>query len=161
MTAGEAIDFVRHHGVVLASGKGPVPRLAETIAGAPIKGSWWAHPKSREIFEVFQALGASDEVLVCRVVGGKISFVHRRLWPALVRVADRFPARWLAQARQEHSAAGHHLSRDIAFPQWVPPQVLSQARRLTGQEALAALGTWAAGAQADAAEHGPAAPARR
>ena len=33
MTADDAMSFVREHGIVLASGKGPVPRLAEVIAG--------------------------------------------------------------------------------------------------------------------------------
>ncbi|WP_029921789.1 hypothetical protein [Nevskia soli] len=143
MTADEAIAFVEKHGVVLASGKGPVPRLAEAIADGPIKGSWWAHPKSHQIFRVFQALGESGDILVCRLVGGKITFVHRRLWPALVRVSDRFPARQLAQTCQEHTAAGHHVNRDTAFPQWVPPGVLRQAQQLGEQEALQALGAWA------------------
>ncbi len=40
MTAEEAIAFVREHGVVLVSAKGPVPRLVEAIAGETIRGSW-------------------------------------------------------------------------------------------------------------------------
>jgi hypothetical protein len=143
MTSDEALALVRHHGVVLASGKGPVVRLAEAIAGGPIKGSWWAHPSSHQIFRVFQALGESPEVLVCRLVGGKISFVHRRLWPALVRAADHFAPRRLAQVHQQHTAAGHHVNRDIAFPLWVPPEVLREARQLDEQQALDALGPWA------------------
>ena len=59
MTADEAMSIVREHGVVLASAKGPVPRLAEIIAGESIKGSWWAHPKSHEIFAIFQEVGES------------------------------------------------------------------------------------------------------
>ena len=41
MTKAEALAFVRTHGVVLESGIGPVPSLAGTIAGSPIRGSWW------------------------------------------------------------------------------------------------------------------------
>jgi hypothetical protein len=163
MTADEAIAFVEKHGVVLASGKGPVPRLAEAIADGPIKGSWWAHPKSHQIFRIFQALDESSDILVCRLVGGKISFVHRRLWPALVRASSHFPAQRLAQTRQEHTAAGHHVNRDTAFPQWVPPEVLSQAQQLGEQEALRALGAWAVAAHSFTLQDGcsPAAPGRR
>ena len=142
MTPKQAIAFVREQGVVLASGKGPVARLAEVIVNEPIKGSWWAHPKSHQIFAVFQALSDSDDILVCRLVNGKITFVHRRLWPALVRAAAHFSARQLAQVNQEHTAAGHHVSHDIAFPGWVPPAVTRLARLLDEQEALQALGTW-------------------
>jgi hypothetical protein len=48
MTADDAIAFVQKHGVVLASAKGPVPRLTEAIVGEPIQGSWWSHPKSHQ-----------------------------------------------------------------------------------------------------------------
>src|SRR6267143_7265710 len=89
MTPDEAILFIKEHGVVLASAKGPVPRLTEAIVHESIKGSWWAHPKSHQIFAVFQAVTHSEEVLVCRLVNGKVTFIHRRLWPALIRVAKR------------------------------------------------------------------------
>ena len=135
MTVEDAISFVREHGVVLASGKGPVPRLSEVIAGEAIKGSWWAHPKSHQIFAIFRRLAESREILVCRVVDGKITFVHRRLWPALVRLAKDFDPGRLAQVHQEHTRGGYHIKRDIPFPQWVPPDVTQEAQRLSEQQA--------------------------
>jgi len=84
MTPQAALAFVEKHGVVLVSARSAVPPLVEAIAGAPIRGSWWAHPKGREIFRILQAVSDSPDVLVCRLVDGKLSLVHRRLWPALV-----------------------------------------------------------------------------
>jgi hypothetical protein len=143
MTTDEAIAFVQKHGIVLASAKGPVPRLTEAIAGEPIKGSWWSHPKSHQIFAVFQAVTDSEDVLVCRLVNGKITFVHRRLWPALARVAERFPAARIAQVHEEHTASGRHVTREVLFPKWVPSGALEHARSMSEQEALDALGAWA------------------
>jgi hypothetical protein len=140
MTADEALAFVREHGIVLASAKGPVPRLADAIAGEPIKGSWWAHPKSHRIFGIFQGIANSPDVLVCRLIDRKVTFVHRRLWPALVRLADRIPPDRLCQVREEHTPSGHHVSRDIPFPAWVPPQIFDEARALGEQQARSALG---------------------
>lgn len=148
VTTEHALAFIREHGVVLASGKGPVPRLADIIAGETIKGSWWSHPQSHQIFAVFQALDHSPEILVCRLVGGKITFVHQRLWPALVRAAGHFPPQALARTHQEHTAAGHHVSRNTAFPDWVPAETQQQASLLDEQAALSALGAWAAGNRA-------------
>src|ERR1700758_527139 len=91
MTAREALEFVKRHGVVLMSARGAVPSLAEAIAGGPFKGSWWGHPKSKLMFDLFDVVGDSGEVLTCRLVGGKVTYVHRRLWPALVRLAGRLP----------------------------------------------------------------------
>src|SRR5919106_198151 len=82
-----ALAFVKEHGVVLESGRGPVPSLVEAITGEAIRGTWWGHPKASAIFRATRAVRDSADVLVCRLVGGKITYVHRRLWPALVRLA--------------------------------------------------------------------------
>jgi hypothetical protein len=145
MTPQEAISFVRKHGVVLASAKGPVPNLAEAIADEPIRGSWWAHPRGRAIFAIFQEIESASDILVCRLVKGKITFVHRRLWPALVRLSDRFSATDLAQIHQEHTGAGYHLNRVVDFPDWVPPDIAAEADSLAEKDALEALGDWVPG----------------
>ncbi len=141
-TAEEALAFVREHGVVLASAKGTAPRLTEAIVGGPIKGSWWAHPRSHDIYAILGAVTDSDQVLVCRLIGGRITLVHRRLWPSLVRLANRFTPEQLAQVHEEHTSSGRHVSRDTAFPQWVPPEVLTQAKAVDEQRALAIFGPW-------------------
>lgn len=143
MTYEQALSFVREHGVVLASAKGPVPNVAEAVANEPVKGSWWGHPRGREIFRILQHLYGSSEILVCRLIEGKVTLVHARLWPALVRVAGRFPAARIAQVHEEHMAAGHHVTRDVPFPKWVPREILERACKLDQKEALSALGAWA------------------
>jgi hypothetical protein len=142
MTAGEALAFIEKHGVVLASAKGPVPRLSEAIVGEPIKGSWWAHPKSHDIYAIFQAIADAQDVLVCRLVDGKVTLVHRRLWPALVRVATRFPSGHISQVHEEHTASGRHVTREVPFPKWVPAGVAGRAKALSEKEALDSLGPW-------------------
>jgi len=139
MTADEAASFIEKHGVVLASAKGPVPRLAEAIVGEPIRGSWWAHPGSRHIFAILQSVADSKDVLVCRLVNGKVTLVHRRLWPALARVAARFPSDRVSQVHEEHTAPGRHVSREVPFPRWVPPGVAERAAAMSEKEALDAL----------------------
>ena len=143
MTPEAALAFVRDHGVVLVAAKGPVPKLTDAVACEPVKGSWWAHAKGREIFRVLQELTDSPEVLSCRLVGGKVSLVHRRLWPALIRAAAHFPPDWLARTADEHTAAGRHVRRDTPFPDWVDPESLALAGALTENDALSALGAWA------------------
>src|SRR6266404_3704349 len=102
MTPKQAIAFVKANGIVLESGRGPVPNLAEAIAGAPIRGSWWAHPKANTIFLCTGAIRKSADVLVCRLVCGKVTYVYRHFWPALVRLARRFDADRLAAIEEVH-----------------------------------------------------------
>ena len=139
MTPKEAIGFVKANGVVLESGRGPVPSLAEVIAGAPIRGSWWAHPKANSIFLCSRAIRGSADVLVCRLVGGKVTYIHRRLWPALVRLAGRFDVNRLAAIHEVHTASGNHRVKVTAFVKWIPKGVAQAAARLNDEDAIALL----------------------
>ena len=139
MTALQALAFIRKHGVVLESAQGPAPSLAEAIAGEPIRGSWWSHPKSREIFAVTRAVRDSEDVVVCRLIKGKVTFVHRRLWPALFRAAELLPSAHLSQIREIHTSSGRHATKEIPFPDWIPPSVRAEARKLSKEEAFAEL----------------------
>ena len=142
MTSRQALAFIRKQGVVLESARGPAPSLAEAIAGEPIRGSWWSHPKSQEIFAVTRAVRDSEDVLVCRLVKGKVTFVHRRLWPALSRAAGRLPSAHLFQIREVHTSAGRHVTKEIPFPDWVPSSVRAEARSLSEEGAFAEFAAW-------------------
>jgi hypothetical protein len=140
MTPAQALDFVERHGVVCeAAHRGAIPVLTEAVAGETLRGNWWSHPRSRPIFATTRALRESPQVLVCRIVDGKISFVHERLWPALVRAATHFPAKHLARVREVHSDSGKHIVEETPFPDWIPAKVAAAAKQLTLQQALAAL----------------------
>ena len=149
MTLRQALAFIRKHGVVLEAAQGPAPSLAEAIAGEPVRSSWWSHPKSHEIFTVTRAIRDSDDVLVCRLIKGKITFVHRRLWPALVRAAGQLPSDHLSQVREVHTKSGRHVTKEVRFPEWVPSSVRAAARNLSEESALA---EFAFGSDRDAAQ---------
>ena len=140
MTAAEALAFIEQHGIVLESARHPtIPSLAQAIAGEALRGGWWSHPKGRAIFAATRAVRDSSDVLVCRLIDGKVTFVHARLWPALVRLADRFPAPALDRVREMHSETGAHRVENIRFPKWVTEETTSEARRLSEARARAAL----------------------
>ena len=133
----DPLDWVREQGVVLQSARGPVPNLAERIAGEPIRGSWAGHPAGHEIFAVLTRVLDSPEVIATRLVDGKVTLVHRRVWPALVRVADRFPAGRLAAVDEAHTATGAHRTIETPFPEWIPADDVAAAALLTIDDALA------------------------
>ena len=89
-----------------------------------------------------RAIRDRDDVLVCRLVMGKVTLVHRRLWPALVRMAHRFPAERLAQIREVHTSTGGHVTEETPFPDWVPADVREAGRRLSERSAVIELGPW-------------------
>jgi hypothetical protein len=135
MTTEQALAFVREHGVVLVSAKGAVPRLTEAIVGAPIEGSWWSHPQSKRIFRVLQQVTDADDVFVCRLLDGKVTLVHARVLPALVRLADDIPHERIARVREKHTPSGRHVNEETPYPEWVTPELRAAAHALSEAEA--------------------------
>lgn len=85
-----------------------LPSVVGLIAGEPVRGSWWAHPKGHAIFRVATILADHPDVLATKLVSGKVTFVHGKLWPALLAAAtSREP--W--QTRGLSSAARALLAR--------------------------------------------------
>jgi hypothetical protein len=135
----DPLAFVARHGVVLVWGRGPAPRLSEAIAGGPIRGSWWAHAQGKAIFDALQVLADAPDVLFCKLVEGRQTLVHRRLWPALARCGAAFPGDRVARVRQEHTGAGAHRNVETAFPEWLPAEVKEAAGALSEDAAWAEL----------------------
>jgi hypothetical protein len=61
--------------------------VAGLVAGESIRGSWWSHPRSHEIFGVLNNIADRPDVLLVKLLRGKVTLVHRSLWPALLGVA--------------------------------------------------------------------------
>src|SRR5713226_5709346 len=139
MNAKQALAWVKECGIAVESARASVPSLAQVVAGEPLRGSWWAHPKGDEIFRLSRAIRSSPDVLVCRLVDGKITYIHRRLWPALVRSAGRFSKHRLAAVKETHTPAGKHKLLVTQFPKWVPKEVLGVEPTPTEKEAASQL----------------------
>jgi hypothetical protein len=75
------------YGLLLLS-DGTLPSVCGLIVGEPLRGSWWGHPLGSVIYHVSSALEDQADVLPTRLVAGKVTFVHQRLWPALVAVGS-------------------------------------------------------------------------
>jgi len=137
----DPLDFVCSHGIVLESAKGDVPTLAEEIAGGPIRGSWWQHPRGRQIFAATRTIRNSPDVLVCRLLNGHITYIHRRLWPAVARLSNEIGRSRLARVIEVHTAKGSHRSRSVPFSICIPNGAKIEGHKLSREQALSMLGT--------------------
>src|SRR6185295_12829959 len=50
------------------------------------RGSWWSHPLAQTIFAVNEQLADHSDVLITKLVSGKVTFVHRKLWSAILAI---------------------------------------------------------------------------
>lgn len=61
--------------------------VCSLIAAEPMHGSWWSHPLAPVIFQVNELLEDHNDVLITKLVSGKVTFVHRKLWSEVVTIA--------------------------------------------------------------------------
>jgi hypothetical protein len=81
-----ALAAIHEHGVLLQIDRA-FPSLVTLVAGGPVKGTWWAHPLANEIYMLGQRLMDHRDVLFIRLVSGKMTYVHRRLWRPIYAIA--------------------------------------------------------------------------
>jgi len=79
------LENLKEHGLLLET-DARLPNVSTLVLGEPVRGSWWAHPRSHEIFRVNCALEDHPDALVTKLVSGKITFIHRLLWPSVVAI---------------------------------------------------------------------------
>ncbi len=138
------LGFVEREGIVLESARhSSIPNLVEHIVGERIKGSWWGHPKGHQIYALLSGLReAEHEVAVFKLIDGKITYVHRRLWAACSRLAGVLGPEHLDLIRSVHTDKGHHRLERIPLAQWLPQEVAAEGAALDEEEARAILAHW-------------------
>jgi hypothetical protein len=110
-----------------------LPDVVALVAGRSPRSSrarsWWSHPRARLVFAVLSALEEHPDVLFAKLIFGKVTLVHRSLWPSLLVLGrsgeawqlDRLtaPARALLErvrregALTSHGAAVRELERRL------------------------------------------------
>lgn len=80
-------DVLGRCGLVLLS-DARLASVASLVAGAPVRGSWWGHRRGHAIWRVAFRLRHHPDVTDVKLVSGKVTYVHRNLWPALVAVGS-------------------------------------------------------------------------
>ena len=81
----EALAELIRRGLLLAHDNA-FPSLTRLTIGEPVRGSWWAHPLSNDVYMVSQRLQHCGEVAMIKLVSGKETYLHRRWWPHLVAI---------------------------------------------------------------------------
>ena len=64
-----------------------LPSIAGIVAGEQVRGSWWSHPAGRMIFRIIEEISDRPDVVMAKLIGGKDTFVQKRLWPFLIAVS--------------------------------------------------------------------------
>jgi hypothetical protein len=69
-----------------------------------------------------------------------VTYIHRCLWPAVVRLAAKFGKSSLAAIREKHTTSGSHRVVETPFPEWLPTDVKEAADRFSEEEAISQFG---------------------
>ena len=96
-----AFTALKKYGLLLLNDPA-LSNLCRLVAGARVRGSWWAHPRAQEIFKVYDALEDHPDVLLLKLISRKVTYVNRPLWPQIVAIGR---AREIWQTKDLSTAA--------------------------------------------------------
>jgi hypothetical protein len=135
-----ALRALEDNGLLLLSDHS-LPSVVGIIADEPLHSSWWGHPLGGVIYHVSTALEDQPDVLATKLINGKVTYVHRRLWPAVVavgRAREPWQVTGLSTAAQwllaETDAEGEVQTNDLPRPTYITR--LPQAARELEQRLL-------------------------
>ena len=80
------LDALSNAGLLLVQDK-RLLNVVTLLTGEAFSKSWWSHPKGRLIFAVVSDLSEHRDVLFSKLINGKVTLIHRRLWPAFLAIA--------------------------------------------------------------------------
>lgn len=63
-----------------------LPSVSGLIANEKLRGSWWSHKSAQTIFDVAEMLEDHPDVLIMKLISGKVTFVHRALWDRIYSI---------------------------------------------------------------------------
>jgi len=80
-----ALQTLRRLGLLLETDAN-LPSVASLIAGEPITGSWWSHAYAQKIFTTLGEFEDHRDVMLTKLISGKVTLVHRKLWPEVLAI---------------------------------------------------------------------------
>src|SRR5215471_7491633 len=63
------------------------PSVTQIVAGRNISGSWWSHEDAHTIFAVSEMLSDHVDVLLLKLIKGKVTYAHREVWGLIYSIA--------------------------------------------------------------------------
>lgn len=86
-TTQEVLHVLADRGLLFAQDKS-LPNVVTLVTGQSLRSSWWSHPRARLIFAILSDLAQHPDVLFTKLLYGKVTLLHRRLWPPFLAVAS-------------------------------------------------------------------------
>jgi hypothetical protein len=76
---------LRRYGLLLESDP-RLPSVVSLVAGKTIAGSWWGHTSGGAIYREVNKLADRSDVVLLKLLNGKVTFVLDALWPHVYAV---------------------------------------------------------------------------
>src|SRR6516225_10032560 len=81
----KALDELARYGLLLKSDP-RLPSVTTLVTGEQVRGSWWAHPMSHQIFRTLEDLADREDTTLVKLISGKDTFAHQRLFGHLISI---------------------------------------------------------------------------
>jgi hypothetical protein len=85
MKIGDLLERLQEYDLLLSTDS-KFPSVSGLVVGDVGGRSWWAHPLAKQMYGLSCALHDHPDVLMAKLISGKVTYIHRPLWPAIVAI---------------------------------------------------------------------------
>lgn len=71
---------------LLLSSDSKFPSVSDLVIGPGVNGPWWSHPNAHEMYRLVCELSSHPDVLTAKLISGKVTLIHRSMWPAVFAI---------------------------------------------------------------------------
>lgn len=83
----DVLDRIDSTGLLLQQDK-TRENVVRIVTGETLSTSWWNHPKAGFVFSILESVAKHPDITLSKLIQGKVTFIHRRLWPSIYTVGS-------------------------------------------------------------------------
>jgi len=125
-TRAHTLKWAKAMGLVMLGPTPNLPSLVTHIAPGLRGARWWSHPQANEIYNTYRQIIEDRDIAVAKLVDGKITLLHRKLWPAIIKLVQ--DEMWrkkqigalslTAKSLLDHVESAGSIRLDFLAPDW-------------------------------------------
>lgn len=137
--AKQLYDFVADKQVVAESAKVCALTAVGFMVRQEYAGSWWSLPEASRLYNALQIIRDNPSVLVCRLLAGRVTYVHENSWEPLLALENCLPDGALDRVVEHHLKSGKHEVLMLRPAEWAPVGIRQRAAHLTRNASISLL----------------------
>ena len=132
----QLLNFVTSNQIVAESAKLGCLTAIGFMVRQEFAGSWWSLPEASRLYNTLQRIRNHPRILVCRLLAGRVTYVHSDSWEPLLALENCLPEGALDRIVERHLRSGKHEVVKVSPAEWAPLETKQRVAHLAKKASI-------------------------